>query len=87
VEAQGFCICLLKINAGLANLKSYGPKTFLFQKEGNFTSLYRSFQKSTGEVLEACSCISFFLVFPCSEDSGVFFPLRFFLPGYVLQMT
>lgn len=63
VEAQGFCICLLKTNADVRNLKSYGPKTFLFQREGNFASMYRNLQKFTGEILEACSCISFFLVF------------------------
>lgn len=53
VEAQGCCVCLLKINADLGNLKSYGPKTFVFQKEGIFASLYRNLQKFMGEILEA----------------------------------
>lgn len=30
VEAPSFWVCLLKINADLGNLKSYGPKAFLF---------------------------------------------------------
>lgn len=50
VEAPAFWVCLLKINADLGNLKSYGPKALLFFRRKETLFLYTEIcRNSQGE--------------------------------------